>query len=163
MMEARNFMQNYAILEKIGAQPQTIELLGAYTLSLGAGVEMTGRYSCDASRVPQGLSRRSQNTPQTASLTLAFSPQICAAAGVRVFDYIAQIEGIVGQKMRLFWCGSEIGSFVVKSAQFSAATDPLSGLSDISAGLSLIEGVVDNPQPTAVVTEPVAVRTLSGV
>lgn len=145
----------------ITADGVSIPLFGTSSLSIGQGVECAGRYSYDASRVPQGVQRRTRNAAQTASLAVQISPLVCADAGVRVSDYIAQVEGVVGQKIRLFLGDSEVGSFVVKSAQFSATPDPHDVISGMSIGLSLIEGTVHNPQPARELA-PVAVRTLSG-
>ena len=139
------------------AEGEKIPLLGTASLSIGQGVECAGRYSYDASRVPQGVQRRKRNVAQTASLSVQILPLVCANSGVRVFDYIARIEGVVGKKIRLFWGDSEVGAFVVKSAQFSATPDPHDVISGMSIGLSLIEGIVYNPQPA----REIAVRTLS--
>lgn len=149
-------MQNYLQMDKTG---DVVELIGAVSMSCGFGLEMDSRYSADA-RGPQGLYRRSRETPATCTIQSEILPQICAERGKSVFGHVADVEAVVGQKIRLYWLNSDEGEWVVKSAQFSGACDPHVGISQAAISLSLIKTRVENPQPATAVRRRTEVATL---
>lgn len=150
-------MQNYLQIDKTG---DVIELIGAVSMSCGFGLDMDSRYSADASRGPQGLYRRSRETPATCTIQCEILPQICAEWGKSVFGHVADVEAVVGQKIRLVWLNSDSGEWVVKSAQFSGACDPHVGISQAAISLSLMQTRVENPQPATAVRRRTEVATL---
>lgn len=150
-------MQNYLHNDKTG---DALELIGAVSMSCGSGLDMDSRYSADASRGPQGLYRRSRETPATCTIQCEILPQICAERGKSVFGHVADIEAVVGQKIRLVWLNSDAGEWVVKSAQFSGACDPHVGISQAAISISLLQTRVGNPQPATAVRRKTEVATL---
>ena len=133
---------------------ENVEIIGAQSLSIGRGVETSGRYSYDASHTPQGTFRRVRNTAGTITINATISPEICAQKGVSVPDHVSTCAGIVGARVGVIWCGNDLGKFIVKSCQFSADLDPVWGFATVSMAFSLVEGRVHNPQPAT------SVRTL---
>lgn len=144
-------MNNYFVIKKYNggkeAEKEVIAIIGATTYSTGDGLELTSRYGYDASRLPQSLTKRKRNTALTATMNINFTPALCIQSGVEIPQYISTLEGLVGDRVTLYWQGRERGDFIIKSVQFSTAIDTYSIFSEVSVSINLQEGWVANPQP----------------
>lgn len=119
-----------------------LSLFQVVSFSTGDGLDLSQRYSYDASKKPQSITFRRKNTALTLSLRLAFDANLCAKNNTKLFDYISDISDTVGQRIDLFLNGQSKGNFVIENIQFSADCDALSAFNQVNVSFSLTEGFV---------------------
>ena len=117
-------------------------LFNVVNLSTGDGLDLSQRYSYDASKKPQTLVYRRRNTALTATLRLAFDINACVENNTRLFDYISQISDNIGRRGELIFNGNNLGDFVIENAQFSCDCDAFIPFSIVNVSMSLTEGYV---------------------
>lgn len=132
-------MRNYLVRE---SDNYTLPLIGGITFSTGDGLETSQRYGYDYSKKPQSLVFRKRNTAFTASIQLSFNANQCLDYDKELMDYIAELEGICGEKCLLYWNEVNYGSFIITQAQFSAQCDPYSLFPQMNVSLALNEGYI---------------------
>lgn len=132
-------MRNYLIRE---SDNYILPLIGGITFSTGDGLETSQRYGYDYSQKPQSLVFRKRNTAFTASLQMAFNPIMCKENDKELMDYIAELEGICGERVELFWNDTDFGAFIITQVQFSAQCDTVSIFPQMNVSLALNEGYI---------------------
>ena len=132
-------MRNYLVKESDSYQ---LPLIGGITFSTGDGLETSQRYGYDYSKKPQSLVFRKRNTAFTASIQLTFNAQQCEEYDKELMGYIAELDGICGERCEMFWNEKDYGAFIITQVSFSAQCDPLSIFPQVSVSLALTEGYV---------------------
>ena len=115
---------------------EDFEILGGQTLSIGQGVETKQRFSYDSSHNPQSIVYRIRKVARSANLNIVINRSIVQ----NLFSEKDRYEAIVGKMGDLWWNDEYIGLFLIKSVQFSLATDPIDIISGLQIGVELVEG-----------------------
>lgn len=120
-----------------------IPLLGVgITYSTGDSLELSQRYSHDATDTSQSITRRVRNTALTATLSLALTPYTTAQEDILITDYIAWLEDLCGKRVSLVFNGVPQPEFVVQSVSISCEADSITVFGSVSISISLTEGRV---------------------
>lgn len=112
------------------------------TLSTGDSLEIDSRFSHDASKTSQTITRRRRNTALEATLRISVSFSELASDGVSIFDYIADVAALCKTRISLYWYGREYSGLLVKSVQITPEMDAVTVFSGVQIALSLVEGFV---------------------
>lgn len=112
------------------------------TLSTGDSLEVDSRFSHDASKTSQTITRRRRNTALEATLRISASNAEIVSDGMTIFDYISLISSLCKTRISIYWYGREYAGMIVKSVQVTPEIDNTSVFSGVQIALSLIEGYV---------------------
>lgn len=112
------------------------------TLSTGDSLDVSSRYSHDATKTSQSITWRRRNTALGASLRFSATASELASEGYEICDYIASISALCRFPISLFWYGREYRNFIVKSVQITPEIDAITTFSSVQIGLELGEGYV---------------------
>lgn len=122
------------------------EILGASQISIGQGIEVNQRFAYDYSHIPQSISFRKRRTARTANLTVNINRSIVS----NLFAEKDRYEGICGKIGDLWWNDEYIGQFLIKSVQFSIATDPIDIYAGLQIGIEMKEAYVETKSKSSV-------------
>lgn len=123
-------------------KPETIDLIGAVSLSTGDGLETTQRYKYDYSKSPVSVVYRRRNTALTATIQTVFNNALCMNNNISMMEYIARLESLAGHRVKLIWNDNEITTFIIQSVQIAGSVDCEDLFSQVQVSFSLTEGFV---------------------
>lgn len=112
------------------------EFIGEGQMSMGSGLELSQRFAYDYSNKSQSIAYRKKGTAKTGSITITFNH----SQVTNIFDEIAGYESIAGKVGNLYWNGTDLGKYLVKSVQFSLAVDGIDIVSSAQIGIEIQEG-----------------------
>ena len=122
----------YGIETKDG---QRFEFIGEMSMSVGSGMAIDTRYGNDASKQPQGLTRRKRNQARTATVNIT-------VYRANIFDEVQKYEILCGVVGELTWAGQDMGLWCVRDVSFSFSVDAVDVASSVQVSMSLSEGYV---------------------
>ena len=123
-------------------------------LNLNDSLELSQRFSHDATSTSQSLVSRKRNTALAGSLRLsADAEDIAEEEGISIFEYIQRVQELVGGLFTLVWYGKRYENLLCKSVQVTPKTDAVSVFSDVEMSIQFVEGfTVKKSAQTAVNT-----------
>ena len=138
---------------KILYDGRDLELYNA-VLNLNDSLELSQRFSHDATSTSQSLVSRKRNTALAGSLRLsADADDIAEEEGISIFEYIQRVQELVGGQFTLVWYGKRYENLLCKSVQVTPKTDAVSVFSDVEMSIQFVEGyTVKRATSTAVRT-----------
>ena len=138
---------------KILYDGRALELYNA-VLNLNDSLELSQRFSHDATSTSQSLVSRKRNTALAGSLRLsADAEDIAQEEGISIFEYIQRAQELVGGLFTVVWYGKRYENLLCKSVQVTPKTDAASTFSDVELNIQFVEGyTVKKSVSTAVST-----------
>ena len=123
-------------------------------LNLNDSLELSQRFSHDATSTSQSLVSRKRNTALAGSLRLsADAEDIAEEEGISIFEYIMHVQELVGGLFTLVWYGKRYENLLCKSVQVTPKTDAVSTFSDVEMNIQFVQGyTVKRSAATAVST-----------
>ena len=123
-------------------------------LNLNDSLELSQRFSHDATSTSQSLVSRKRNTALAGSLRLsADAEDIAQEEGISIFEYIQRVQELVGGLFTLVWYGKRYENMLCKSVQVTPKTDAVSTFSDVAMNIQFVQGyTVKRAVSTAVST-----------
>ena len=123
-------------------------------LNLNDSLELSQRFSHDATSTSQSLVSRKRNTALAGSLRLsAEAEDIAEEEGISIFEYIQRVQELVGGLFTLVWYGKPYENLLCKSVQVTPKTDAVSTFSDVDMSIQFVESyTVKRSVSTAVST-----------
>lgn len=110
-------------------------------LNLNDALELSQRFSHDATSTSQSLVSRKRNTALAGSLRLsADAEDIAEEEGISIFEYIQRVQELVGGLFTLVWYGKRYDNLLCKSVQVTPKTDAVSVFSDVDMNIQFVEG-----------------------
>ena len=110
-------------------------------LNLNDSLELSQRFSHDATSTSQSLVSRKRNTALAGSLRLsAEAEDIAEEEGISIFEYIQRVQELVGGLFTLVWYGKRYENLLCKSVQVTPKTDAVSTFSDVEMNVQFVEG-----------------------
>ena len=110
-------------------------------LNLNDALELSQRFSHDATSTSQSLVFRKRNTALAGSLRLsAEAEDIADEEGISIFEYIQRVQELVGGLFTLVWYGKRYENLLCKSVQVTPKTDAVSVFSDVDMNIQFVEG-----------------------
>ena len=110
-------------------------------LNLNDSLELSQRFSHDATSTSQSLVSRKRNTALAGSLRLsADAEDIAEEEGISIFEYIQRVQELVGGLFTLVWYGKRYENLLCKSVQVTPKTDAVSTFSDVDMSIQFVEG-----------------------
>ena len=110
-------------------------------LNLNDSLELSQRFSHDATSTSQSLVSRKRNTALAGSLRLsADAEDIAEEEGISIFEYIQRVQELVGGLFTLVWYGKRYENLLCKSVQVTPKTDAVSVFSDVEMNVQFVEG-----------------------
>ena len=110
-------------------------------LNLNDALELSQRFSHDATSTSQSLVSRKRNTALAGSLRLsADAEDIAEEEGISIFEYIQRVQELVGGLFTLVWYGKPYKNLLCKSVQVTPKTDAVSVFSDVDMSIQFVEG-----------------------
>lgn len=125
---------------------KTIKLYTAI-FSTGDALETDTRFGHDASGSSRTIVRRRRNTALGGTIRLAASAAECANNGMSIFDYIRDVQRLVGRLFTLTWYGREYPKLLCKSVQIQPECDCVETFSGVSMSITFVQGYT--PKRTA--------------
>ena len=111
-------------------------------LNLNDSLELSQRFSHDATSTSQSLVSRKRNTALAGSLRLsADAEDVAQEEGISIFEYIMHVQELVGGLFTLVWYGKRYENLLCKSVQVTPKTDAVSTFSDVEMNIQFVEGV----------------------
>lgn len=123
-------------------------------LNLNDSLELSQRFSHDATSTSQSLVSRKRNTALAGSIRLsAGAEDVAQEEGISIFEYIQRVQELVGGLFTLIWYGKRHENLLCKSVQVTPKTDAVSTFSDVEMNIQFVEGfTVKRSVSTAVST-----------
>ena len=123
-------------------------------LNLNDSLELSQRFSHDATSTSQSLVSRKRNTALAGSLRIsADADDIAQEEGISIFEYIQRVQELVGGLFTLVWYGKRYENLLCKSVQVTPKTDAVSTFSEVEMNIQFVEGfTVKKSVSTAVST-----------
>ena len=123
-------------------------------LNLNDSLELSQRFSHDATSTSQSLVSRKRNTALAGSIRLsADAEDIAEEEGISIFEYIQRVQELVGGLFTLIWYGKGYENLLCKSVQVTPKTDAVSTFSDVEMNIQFVEGyTIKRSAQTAVST-----------
>ena len=123
-------------------------------LNLNDSLELSQRFSHDATSTSQSLVSRKRNTALAGSIRLsAYAEDIAQEEGISIFEYILRVQELVGGLFTLVWYGKGYENLLCKSVQVTPKTDAVSTFSDVELNIQFVQGfTVKSSVSTAVST-----------
>ena len=113
-------------------------------LNLNDSLELSSRFSHDATSTSQSLVSRKRNTALAGSLRLsADADDIADEEGISIFEYIQRVQELVGGLFTLIWYGKPYKNLLCKSVQVTPKTDAVSVFSDVELSIQFVEGYTE--------------------
>ncbi len=113
-------------------------------LNLNDSLELSQRFSHDATSTSQSLVSRKRNTALAGSLRLsADAEDIAEEEGISIFEYIQRVQALVGGLFTLVWYGKPYENLLCKSVQVTPKTDAVSVFSDVEMSIQFVEGYTE--------------------
>lgn len=113
-------------------------------LNLNDSLELSQRFSHDATSTSQSLVARKRNTALAGSLRLsADAEDIAEEEGISIFEYIQRVQELVGGLFTLVWYGKRYENLLCKSVQVTPKTDAVSVFSDVDMNIQFVEGYTE--------------------
>lgn len=113
-------------------------------LNLSDSLELSQRFSHDATSTSQSLVSRKRNTALAGSLRLsADAEDIVEEEGISIFEYIQRVQELVGKQFSLVWYGKRYENLLCKSIQVTPKTDAVSIFSDVEMNIQFVEGYTE--------------------
>lgn len=109
-------------------------------LSTGDSLELDQRFAHDATDTSQAITHRRRNTALEGTIRVSANASELAEDGISIFDYIRNVQDLVGRLFRLTWYGREYTEFLAKSVQVSPVIDAASMFSRVEMSISFVEG-----------------------
>lgn len=109
-------------------------------LNLNDSLELSQRFSHDATSTSQSLVSRKRNTALAGSIRLSAGAEDIAEEGISIFEYIQRVQELVGGLFTLVWYGKRYENFLCKSVQVTPKTDAVSTFSDVEMNIQFVEG-----------------------
>ena len=109
-------------------------------LSTGDSLELDQRFAHDATDTSQAITNRRRNTALAGTIRVSANASELAEDGISIFDYIRNVQDLVGRLFRLTWYGREYPEFLSKSVQVSPVIDSSSTFSRVEMSISFVEG-----------------------
>ena len=125
----------------ITANGKRIQLYNAM-LSTGDSLELDQRFAHDATDTSQAITHRRRNTALAGTIRVSANASELAEDGISIFDYIRDVQELVGRLFRLTWYGREYPEFLAKSVQVSPVIDSAYTFSRVEMSISFVEGFV---------------------
>lgn len=111
-------------------------------LNLNDSLELSQRFSHDATSTSQSLVYRKRNTALAGSIRFsADAEDIAQEEGISIFEYIQRAQELVGGLFTLVWYGKRYENLLCKSIQVTPKTDAVSTFSDVELNIQFVEGV----------------------
>ena len=123
-------------------------------LNLNDSLELSQRFSHDATSTSQSLVSRKRNTALAGSIRLsADAEDVAQEEGISIFEYIKRVQELVGGLFTLVWYGKRYENLLCKSVQVTPKTDAVSTFSDVELNIQFVESyTVKKSVSTAVTT-----------
>lgn len=123
-------------------------------LNLNDSLELSQRFSHDATSTSQSLVSRKRNTALAGSIRLsAGAEDVAQEEGISIFEYIQRAQELVGGLFTLIWYGKRHENLLCKSVQVTPRTDAVSTFSDVEMNIQFVESyTVKRSVSTAVST-----------
>ena len=122
-------------------------------LNLNDSLELSQRFSHDATSTSQSLVSRKRNTALAGSLRLsADADDIADEEGISIFEYIQRVQELVGGLFTLVWYGKPYENLLCKSVQVTPKTDAVSVFSDVELGIQFVEGYTEKRATSTLVS-----------
>ena len=122
-------------------------------LNLNDSLELSQRFSHDATSTSQSLVSRKRNTALAGSLRLsADADDIADEEGISIFEYIQRVQELVGGLFTLVWYGKRYENLLCKSVQVTPKTDAVSVFSDVEIGIQFVEGYTEKRTTSTLVS-----------
>ena len=110
-------------------------------LNLNDSLELSQRFSHDATSTSQSLVSRKRNTALAGSLRIsADADDIAQEEGISIFEYIQRVQELVGGLFTLVWYGKRYENLLCKSVQVTPKTDAVSTFSEVELNIQFVEG-----------------------
>ena len=110
-------------------------------LNLNDSLELSQRFSHDATSTSQSLVYRKRNTALAGSIRLSASAEdVAQEEGISIFEYIQRAQELVGGLFTLVWYGKRYENLLCKSIQTTPKTDAVSTFSDVEMNIQFVEG-----------------------
>lgn len=128
--------------------------LHSAVLNLNDSLELSQRFSHDATSTSQSLVSRKRNTALAGSIRLSSDAEnIAQEEGISIFEYIQRVQELVGGLFTLVWYGKRYENLLCKSVQVTPRTDAVSTFSDVEMNIQFVESyTVKRSAATAVST-----------
>ena len=122
-------------------------------LNLNDALELSQRFSHDATSTSQSLVSRKRNTALAGSLRLsADADDIADEEGISIFEYILRVQELVGGLFTLVWYGKKYENLLCKSVQVTPKTDAVSVFSDVEMNIQFVEGYTEKRTASTLVS-----------
>ena len=113
-------------------------------LNLNDSLELSQRFSHDATSTSQSLVSRKRNTALAGSIRLsAYAEDIAQEEGISIFEYILRVQELVGGLFTLVWYGKGYENLLCKSVQVTPKTDAVSTFSDVEMDIQFVESYTE--------------------
>lgn len=117
------------------------------TFSTGDSLDLSQRFSHDASSRSQSITHRRRNTALTASLRIAVTASELSSDNQSITDYIMTIQDLCGRRIDLYWYGRGFTGLIVKSTQITPEIDAAQLFYSVNIGINLTEGYIPKKTP----------------
>lgn len=122
-------------------------------LNLNDSLELSQRFSHDATSTSQSLVSRKRNTALAGSIRLsAYAEDIAQEEGISIFEYIQRVQELVGGLFTLVWYGKRYENLLCKSVQVTPKTDAVSTFSDVELNIQFVEGFTEKKSVSTAVS-----------
>ena len=122
-------------------------------LNLNDSLELSQRFSHDATSTSQSLVSRKRNTALAGSLRLsAEAEDIAEEEGISIFEYIQRVQELVGGLFTLVWYGKRYENMLCKSVQVTPKTDAVSTFSDVEMNIQFVQGYTEKKSVSTAVS-----------